>query len=93
MLYKARKEAIKFFGDYSLMISKAKNKAKNNTSGKGLKILTLKQMLQRLLIALAYVKAGNNSENLSNEIRQIIYSLYQGKEITKKIYNNLMKSL
>ena len=50
-------------------------------------------MLQRLPIALAQVKAGNNSENLLNEIRQIIYSLYQSKEITKKVYNNLMKSL
>ena len=50
-------------------------------------------MLQRLPIALAQVKAGNNSEKLLNEIRQIIYSLYQSKEITKKVYNNLMKSL
>ena len=50
-------------------------------------------MLQRLPIALAQVKAGNKSENLLNEIRQIIYSLYQSKEITKKVYNNLMKSL
>ena len=46
MLYKARKEAIKFFDDYSLMISEGKNNAKNNTSGKGLKILTPKEMLQ-----------------------------------------------
>ena len=61
--------------------------------GKGLKILTPKQMLQRLPIALAQVKASNNSENLLNEIRQIIYSLYQSKEITKKVYSNLMKSL
>ena len=58
-----------------------------------LKILTPKQMIQRLSIALAQVKAGNNSENLLNEIRQIIYSLYQSKEITKKVYNNLVKSL
>ena len=58
-----------------------------------LKLLTLKQMLQRLPIVLAQVKAGNNSENLLNEVRQIIYSLYQSKEITKKVYNNLMKSL
>ena len=93
MLYKARKEAIKFFDDYSLMVSEAKDKAKNNTSGKGLKILTPKQMLQRLPIALPQVKAGNNSENLLNEIRQIIYSLYQSNEITKKVYNNLMKPL
>ena len=50
-------------------------------------------MLQRFAIALAQVKAVNNSENLLNEIRQIVYSLYQSKEITKKVYNNLMKSL
>ena len=76
MLYKARNEAIKLYGDYSLMISEAKNKA---TKGTGLKILTSKQMLQRLPIALAQVKAGNNSENLLNEIRKIVYSLYQSK--------------
>ena len=63
------------------------------TKGTGLKILTPKQMLQRLPIALAQVKAGNNSENLLNEIRQIIYSLYQAKKISKKVYNNLIKSL
>ena len=50
-------------------------------------------MLPRLPIALAQVKAGNNSENLLNAIRKIIYSLYQSKEITKKVYNNLIKSL
>ena len=50
-------------------------------------------MLQRLRIALVQVKAGNNSENLLNEIRKVIYSLYQSKEITKKVYNNLIKSL
>ena len=64
-----------------------------STTGTGLKILTPKQVLQRLSIALAQVKAGNNSENLLNEIRQIFYSLYQSKEITKKVYNNLIKSL
>ena len=63
------------------------------TEGKGLEILTSKQMLQRLPIALAQVKAGNNSENLLNETRQVIYSVYQSKEIAKKVYNNLMKSL
>ena len=93
MLYKARNEAIKFYDDYSLMMSEAKIKAKQKTKGTGLKILTPNQMLQRLSIALAQVKAGNNSENLLNEIRQIIYSLHQSKEITKKVYNNLMKSL
>ena len=50
-------------------------------------------MLQRLPIALAQVKACNNSENLLNEIRQIIYSLYQSKEITKKTYNNIIKAI
>ena len=63
------------------------------TTGTGLKILTPKQMLQRLPIALAQVKAGNNSESLLNEIRQIVYSLYQSKEITKKVYNNIIKSI
>ena len=60
---------------------------------KDLKILTLKQMLQRLSIALAQVKAGNNPESLLNEIRQIVYSLYQSKQITKKVYNNIIKSI
>ena len=66
---------------------------KNATEGKGLKILTPKQMLQRLPIVLAQVKAGNNSENLLNEIRQIVYSLHQSKQITKKVYNNIIKSI
>ena len=56
----------------------------NYDTGTGLKILSPKQMLQRLPIALAQVKAGNNSESLSNEIRQIVYSYYQSKQITKK---------
>ena len=60
-LCKARREAIKFYDDYSLMISEAKTKV---TKGTGLKILTPKQMLQRLPMALAQVKAGNNSESL-----------------------------
>ena len=50
-------------------------------------------MLQRLPIALAQVKAGNTSENLLNEIRQIINTLYRVKEITKKVYNNIMNSI
>ena len=58
-----------------------------------LKILTPKQMFQRLPIALAQVKVGNASGNLLNEIRQIIYSLYQAKEITKNVYNNIMNSV
>ena len=61
--------------------------------GKGLKVLTPKQILQRLPIALAQIKAGNNSECSLNEIRHIGYSLYQSKEITKKVYNNVIKSI
>ena len=57
------------------------------------KILTPKQMVQRLPIALAQVKAGNTSENLLNKIRQIIHFLYQAKEITEKVYNNIMNSM
>ena len=84
MLYKARNEAVKFYDDYSLMMSEAKTKAKQNeTKGTGLKILTTKQMLQRLPIALAQVKAGSNSENLLNEIRQIIQYINQ-KKLPKK---------
>ena len=58
-----------------------------------LKILTPNQTLKRLPIALEQVKAGNNSENLLNEIRQIVYSLYRSKEITKKVYNNIINSI
>ena len=65
----------------------------NKTEGTGLKILTPKQMLQRLPIALAQVKAGNNSESLLNKIRQIVYSLYQSEQITKKVYINIIKSI
>ena len=50
-------------------------------------------MLQRLTIALAQVKAGNTSENLINEISQIIYSLYRAKELPKKVCNNVMNSI
>ena len=59
---------------------------------KGLKNLTPKQLLQRLPIALAQVEVGNISEDLLNEIRQIIYSLYREK-ITKKVYNNIINSV
>ena len=69
-----------------------------NPNHSKLKVLTPKQMLQRLPIALRQVKAGNNSESLLNEIRQIVYYLfrlivYQSKQITKKVYNNIIKSI
>ena len=58
-----------------------------------LKILTPNKLLTRLPILLAQIKAGNNSYKLKNEIRQILYLLYQDNKITKKVYNNLIKSL
>ena len=66
VLYKSREKVIKFFDDYFRIVSETKHKTKY---GEGLKILSPKQMLQRLSIALAQVKAGNTSENLLNEIR------------------------
>ena len=71
----------------------SRQKIVGETKGTGLMILTPKQMLQRLPIALAQVKAGSNSESLLNEIRQIVYSLYQSKQITKTVYNNIIKSI
>ena len=58
-----------------------------------MKILTPKQMFQKLPIALAQLKAGNTSENLLNETRQIIYSPYRAKEITTKLFDNIMNSI
>ena len=83
--YKSREEVIIFFRDYAEMLSDANYDSKHGeTKGKGLKILTPKQILQRLPISLAQVKAGNNSASLLNEIRQIA---------TKKVYNNIIKSI
>ena len=76
---------------YKAKLDETKQEEKEQRAA-GLKILTPKKMLQRLPIALAQVKAGNNSESLLNGIRQILYSLYQ-KEITKKVYNNIIKSI
>ena len=58
--------------------------------GSGLKILTPNQMLSRLPITLAQLKAGNNSEKLENEIRQLLYSLYRSKTLTKQLYKSLV---
>ena len=60
------------------------------TEGKGLKILTPVQMLSRLSVTLAQLKAGNNSEKLKNEIRQLLYSLYRSKKLTKQLYKSLV---
>ena len=63
---------------------------KKNPSGQGLKILTPNQMFSRLPITLAQLQSGNNSDKLKNEIRQLLYSLYSSKNMTKQVYNNLM---
>ena len=93
-LYNSRRKIIDLLNNNLIIRSEYIYKSKQNeTKGKGLKILIPKQMLQRLPIALAQVKASNNSESLLNEIRQIVYSLYQSKQITKKVYNNITKSI
>ena len=66
---------------------------RRNQQRKGIKILTPSQMLSRLPTSLAQLEAENNSEKLKNEIRQLLYSLYRSKNITKQVYNNLMKPI
>ena len=94
VLFNGKSEATKFYDDYSSMILEAKKKAaEEQKEGTGLKILTPKQTLERLPIALAHVKAGNSSDSLLNEIRKVVYSLYQSKQITKNVYNKIIKSI
>ena len=90
--FNARNNAIKFIEYYGSMILEVKKLAKEQ-EGTGLKILTPYQMLKRLPIALVQIKTSNNSESLLNEIRQIVYFLYRSKEITKKVYNNIINSI
>ena len=66
---------------------------RRNQQGQGLKILTLDQMLNRLLIILSQLKAGNNSQKLINEIRQLLHSLYCSEKLTKTIYNHLINTI
>ena len=66
---------------------------KQSQEGQGLKILTPYQMLSRLPISLAQLKAGNNSEKLKSEIRQLLYCLYRSKKLTKTIYKNLINTI
>ena len=90
LLYESWETVIELFSNYSSIVSEAKYKSIDE---EGLKILAPKQMLQRLPIAIAKVKAGNTSENILNKIREIIYSLHQAKEITEKVHNNIMNSI
>ena len=90
-LYKSRQEVVNMFNNYAKNVSKSIYEAKHE--GKGLKILTSNQMFKRLPIALVQIKAGNNSESLLNETRQIVYYLYRSKKITKMLYNNIINSI
>ena len=95
-IFDSRQKFIDLFNDITRIKSEGIYKSKQNETkqcGTGLKILTPKQFLQRFPIALPQVKAGNNSESLLNEIRKIVYSLYQSKEIMKKAYNGIFKSM
>ena len=96
-LVKGREMVLTAFKSGIFQVSKESQKGEGPNASKGanemLKVLTPNQMLKRLPIALAQVKAGNNSESLLNEIRQIVYSLYRSKEITKKVYNNVINSI
>ena len=78
-------------GILSILAFAARSKVYDHSNIKISKIP--KQIIQRLPIALAQVKAGNKSENLLNEIREIMYSMHRAREITKKVYNNLMNSI
>ena len=104
-----RLTVFKLFNDYASFISETKYKTIHEkgiismlalaaylakvSDHSNIKILSPKQMLQGLPIALGQVKAGNMSENLLNGIRQIVYSFYQAKEITKKVYSKVMNSI
>ena len=75
------------------IIGKISSIPSGSQSGKGLKILTPQQMFTQLPILLAQIKAGNNSQKLKNEIRQLLYSLYRSKKISKTVYKNLIATI
>ena len=75
------------------IVEKILNFNKQQQLEEGIKILTPNQMLSRLSISLAQLEAGNNSNKLKNEIRQLLYSLYRSKNMTKRVYNNLIKHI
>ena len=75
------------------IVEKILNFNKQQQSGEGIKMLTPNQMLSRLSISLPQLEAGNNSNKLKNEVRQLLYSLYRSKNMTKRVYNNLIKHI
>ena len=78
---------------YIVDLYNIKSGSDTSKKGEGIKILTNKQMLNRLPILLTQIQAGSNSKSLKNELRQILYSLYRSKLLTKTVYNNLIKSI
>ena len=90
-----QKKMIRYARDLKDIVDLYNLKSDSDTSkkGEGLKILNNKQMLNCLPILLAQIEAGNNSINLKNEVRQILYSLYRSKLLTKTVYNNLIRSI
>ena len=90
-----KKKVIRYARDLKDIVDLYNLKSDSNTSkkGEGLKILTDKQMLNHLPTLLAQIEAGNNSIKLKDEARQILYSLYRSKVLTKTVYNNLIKSI
>ena len=92
--YNSREEVFNFFRDCTRIMIDSSYKAKQNkTTGTRFKILTPKKMLQRLPIALAQLKTGNNSKHLLNKIKHFVYSLYQSNQITKNVCNNIIKPI
>ena len=85
-----QKELLKYGKELKKVIEKISSIPSGSQSGKGLKILTAQQMFIPLPILLTHIKAGNSSRELKNEIRQLLYSLYRSKQISKTVYKNLI---
>ena len=84
---------LKYGKELRRIIEKISSIPSESQSGEGLKILTSQQMFTRLPILLAQIKVGNNSQKLKNEIRQLLYSLYRSKKISKTVYKNLIATI
>ena len=84
-------DSVRWRGDIPELECEEPAAQRRNQPGRGLKILTPSQMLSRLPISLTQLKEGNNSEELKNEIRQLLYSLYRSKNLTKQLYKSLIR--
>ena len=88
-----QKKLLKYEKELRKIIEKISSGSSGSQSGKGLKILTPQQMFTQLPILLAQIKAENSSQELKNEIRPILYSLYRSKQISKTVYKNLIATI